>query len=53
MFTDIFQKTSLYIVNNNIQIPDILKTDKIPILTIRNLEKVDDEEEFIELIQEL
>ena len=53
MFTDIFQKTSLYIVNNNIHIPDILKTDKIPILKIRNLEKVDDEEEFIELIQEL
>lgn len=53
MFTDIFQKTSLYIVNNNIHIPDILKTDKIPILKIKNLEKVDDEEEFIELIQEL
>ena len=53
MFTDIFQKTSLYIVNNNIHIPDILKTDKIPILKIKSLEKVDDEEEFIELIQEL
>ncbi|GAG60810.1 unnamed protein product, partial [marine sediment metagenome] len=48
---DFFQKTSLYIVNNNIHIPDILKTDTIPILKIKSLEKVDDEEEFIELIQ--
>ena len=36
MFTDFFQKTSLYIVNNNIHIPDILKTDTIPILKIKN-----------------
>ena len=51
MFTDFFQKTSLYIVNNNIHIPDILKTDTIPILKIKNLEEVEDEGEFIELIQ--
>ncbi len=52
VFTNLFHKTSLFIVNNNIQIPEIFKTENIPIVKIKNLEKVDDEEEFIELIQE-
>lgn len=52
MFTKLFHKKSLFIVNNNIQIPKICQTDNIPIIKIKNLEKVEDEEEFIELIQE-
>ena len=52
MFTKLFQKKTLLIVNNNIQIPEIFRGEKIPIVKIKNLEKVDDEEEFIELIQE-
>jgi predicted transcriptional regulator len=52
MFTELFQKNSLFIVNNEIKIPDSLKKIKIPIIRIRNLEKIDDEEEFVELIQE-
>lgn len=52
MFTEIFHTNSLFIVNNEIKIPDSLKKIKIPIVRIRNLEKVDDEAEFIELIQE-
>ncbi len=52
MFTKLFQKRSLLIVNNNIQVPEIFRREKIPIVKIKNLERVDDEEEFIELIQE-
>ena len=52
MFTDLFQKTSLFIINNDIKIPEIFKNEKIPIVKIKNLEKVDDEEEFIELIHD-
>ncbi|MFX1364690.1 MAG: helix-turn-helix domain-containing protein [Promethearchaeota archaeon] len=52
MFTDLFHKTSLFIINNGIKIPEIFHKDKIPIVKIKNLEKVDDEEEFIELIQD-
>jgi predicted transcriptional regulator len=52
MFTDLFQKKSLFIIDNEIKIPEPFKKIKIPIVKIRNLEKVDDEEEFIELIQD-
>ncbi|MFX1467449.1 MAG: helix-turn-helix domain-containing protein [Promethearchaeota archaeon] len=51
-FTNLFQKTSVFIVNNDIKIPEGIKKEKIPIVKIKNLEKVDDEEEFIELIYE-
>lgn len=51
-FTDLFHKTSLFIIDNNIKIHETLRKANIPIVKIRNLEKVDDEEEFIELIQE-
>ena len=52
IFTELFHKNSLFIVNNDIKIPDSLKKIKIPIVRIRKLEKVDDEAEFIDLIQE-
>ncbi|NHJ20302.1 MAG: helix-turn-helix domain-containing protein [Candidatus Lokiarchaeota archaeon] len=52
MFTELFQRNSIFIVNNNIKIPDSLKKIKIPIVRIKNIEKVDDEAEFIDLIQE-
>lgn len=52
MFTELFHANSLFIVNNDIKIPDSLKNIKIPIVRIRKLEKVDDEAEFIDLIQE-
>lgn len=32
--------------------PILSKKNKIPIIRIKNLEKIDDEEEFVELIQE-
>jgi len=52
MFKKLFQVNSLFIVNNDIKIPDSLKRIKVPIVKIRNLEKIDDEEEFIDLVQE-
>jgi len=52
MFTELFHKTSLFIIDNDIKIPDPFKKAKIPIVKIKNLEKVDDEEEFIELVQD-
>ena len=52
LFTDLFHKNSLFIIDNNIKIPEQLKNTNIPIVKIKNLEEVDDEEEFIELVQE-
>lgn len=52
MFADLFHKTSLLIIGKDIKIPETFKKGNIPIVKINNLEKVDDEEEFIELIQE-
>ncbi|MFX0145030.1 MAG: helix-turn-helix domain-containing protein [Candidatus Hodarchaeota archaeon] len=52
MFTDLFHKTSLFIIDNDIKIPEPFKKTNIPIVKIKTLEEVDDEEEFIELIKE-
>jgi putative transcriptional regulator len=52
MFNDLFHKTALYIINNNIRIPGAVKRDDIHVVKIKKLEEVDDEEEFIELIQD-
>ena len=52
MFNELFHVNSLFIVNNDTKIPDSLKKIKVPIVKIRNLEKIDDEEEFIDLVQE-
>jgi predicted transcriptional regulator len=52
LFKELFNKNTLFIINNDIKIPDSLKINKIPILKIKALEEVDDEEEFIDLIQE-
>ena len=52
MFNDLFHKTALYIIDNNVKIPGTIKGKDIHIVKIKNLEEVDDEEEFIELIQD-
>ncbi len=51
LFNSLFNKQALIIINNNIKIPDSEK-DQIPIVRIKELEKIDNEDEFIELIQE-
>ncbi|MFW9929161.1 MAG: helix-turn-helix domain-containing protein [Candidatus Thorarchaeota archaeon] len=50
-FNNLFNKQALFIINNDIKIPHSEK-DKIPIVKIKELEKIDDEDQFIELIQE-
>ncbi|MFX0017418.1 MAG: helix-turn-helix domain-containing protein [Promethearchaeota archaeon] len=51
-FTKLFHKNALFIINNDVKISEALKKEKIPIVKIKDLEEIDDEEEFIELIQE-
>lgn len=50
-FTNLFRKQGFLIVDNNFRIPDLVK-NKIPIIKIKRLEKLDSEEEFIDLIQD-
>lgn len=50
MFNDLFHKTALYIIDNNIRIPGATKSKDIHVVKIKNLEEVNDEEEFIDLI---
>ncbi|MFX1312535.1 MAG: helix-turn-helix domain-containing protein [Promethearchaeota archaeon] len=52
IFNELFNKTALFIVNNDVKIPVSIKKDDIHIVKIKKLEEIDDEEEFIELIQE-
>ena len=52
MFNELFHKTALYIIDNNVKIPGVITSKDIHIVKIKNLEQVDDEEEFIELIQD-
>ena len=52
MFNDLFHKTALFIIDNNVKIPDVIKTKDIHVVKIKKLEEIDDEEEFIELIQD-
>jgi predicted transcriptional regulator len=51
MFTRVFHKNCLFIINNNIKISEEINKNIIPIVKIKDLEKVNDEEEFIELVQ--
>jgi predicted transcriptional regulator len=50
MFNDLFHKTALYIIDNNVRIPGASKRKDIHVVKIKNLEEVNDEEEFIDLI---
>jgi putative transcriptional regulator len=52
IFNELFHKTALYIIDNNIKIPETAKRNYIHIVKIKNLEEVNDEEEFIDLIQD-
>ncbi len=53
MFSKLFQKHGICIVNNDFKIPSSLsRSDNLPIIKLKRLEKIDDEEGFIELIRE-
>lgn len=49
-FTRLFDKKALFIVGNNIKISEAIKKNIVPIVKIKDLERLDDEEEFIDLI---
>jgi len=51
IFTNLFQKKSLLIVTNDIRVSETIKKNFIPIVKIKDLENVDNEEEFIELVK--
>jgi predicted transcriptional regulator len=50
-FTRLFDKKVLFIINNDTKVSEAIKKNLIPIVKIKDLENIDDEEEFIELIQ--
>ena len=52
MFTQLFQKKGIFIVDNDFKISDVFKNNRIPILKVKNLEKIDNESDFIELVKE-
>ena len=52
VFNELFHKTALCIIDNNVRIPEAIRKEDIHIVKIKKLEEVDGEEEFIELIQE-
>ncbi|MFX1273976.1 MAG: helix-turn-helix domain-containing protein [Promethearchaeota archaeon] len=51
MFSQLFQKKGIFIVDNDFRISDTIRNKKIPILKMKNLEKIDNEFEFVEFIQ--
>ncbi|TXT66816.1 MAG: putative HTH-type transcriptional regulatory protein [Promethearchaeota archaeon] len=51
IFAKLFHKHSLWIIKDDIKIPQLLKKEQIPVIKIKKLEKIDDENEFIEFIQ--
>jgi hypothetical protein len=50
MFTKLFQKKGIFIVDNDFKVSDFFK--QIPVLKIDTIEELDSEEEFIELVKE-
>lgn len=52
LFREIFNRNALFIINSTVKVPDSIKKKEIPIISIKLLEKVEDEDEFIELIQD-
>ena len=50
-FANLFNKNALFIVGNKFKIPDILLKYNVPILKVKSLENMDEEEDLIEFIQ--
>lgn len=50
-FTKLLHKQALFIVNDNLKIPDPSLKKNISIMEVKKLEKIDNEDEFIEFIQ--
>ena len=52
MFRGLFNRNALFIINSKTRVPDSLKNKEIPIISITKLERIENEKEFLELIQE-
>ena len=50
-FANFFHKNALFIVNNDFKIPDAFMKSNIPIIKIKNLENMDNKEDFIEIFK--
>jgi len=50
MFTKLFQKKGIFIVDNDFKVSDFFK--QVPVLKIRTIEELDSEDEFIELVKD-
>ena len=50
-FANLFHKNALFIVNNDFKIPDTFIKSKIPIIKIKNLEDMENKEDFIEIFK--
>ncbi len=51
-FAELFHKHALFIVNDDFKIPDIFKKIQIPIVKTKNLENMENEEDFVEIFKE-
>ena len=50
-FANLFHKNALFIVNNDFKILDTFMKSKIPIIKIKNLEDMENKEDFIEIFK--
>ncbi len=50
-FANLFHKNALFIVGNEFKIPDLLLKYNVPILKVKSLENMDEEEDLIEFIK--
>lgn len=50
-FTKVFHKDALFIVDNDFKFQNFNSTFKIPVIKIRTLEKIDNEDEFIDYVK--
>lgn len=51
-FAQIFHKNAFFIVSNDFKISDIFNRIRVPVIKLKDLEKMDTEEDFVELIEE-
>ncbi|MFX0188201.1 MAG: helix-turn-helix domain-containing protein [Candidatus Hodarchaeota archaeon] len=51
-FANLFHKNALFIVSDDFKIPDFFKKSHIPIIKLKSLESLDNEEEFVEIFKD-
>ncbi|MFX1256489.1 MAG: helix-turn-helix domain-containing protein [Promethearchaeota archaeon] len=51
-FANLFHRNALFIVSNAFRIPDVFKKGKIPIVKLKSLENMENEEDFVEIFKQ-